>query len=80
MPKKYEGLYCWDLLDREIEKIWSWVDRGKTPHSEWIPANSHQTTREVFGLIDPIPAVANTNEKEAKNLVVAEDDAVVTLY
>jgi hypothetical protein len=51
LPSKYDGLYCGDLLEDEIEKMAKWKHRETPPHPEWVSTRSVQCSGEVFGFI-----------------------------
>ena len=76
MPKKYECVYDGVLLDEEIEKMAAW-NLDDPPHSEWISTKTFQSTKETFGLIDPVSTEVATSEREAEALVEGEADQVV---
>jgi hypothetical protein len=51
LPSKYDGLYCGDLLEDEIEKMAKWKHRETPPHPEWLSTRSVQCSSETFGFL-----------------------------
>ena len=51
LSKKYDGLYCGDLLEDEIEKMSAWRQRDSPPHPEWVSTRSVESTGEAFGFL-----------------------------
>ena len=51
LPSKYDGIYCGDLLEAEIEKMTAWKQRDTPPHPEWMSTRSVECSDEVFGFL-----------------------------
>ena len=48
LPSKYDGLYCSDLLEYEIDKMALWKNRDTPPHPDWL------STRSLFNPLQDI--------------------------
>lgn len=51
LPSKYDGVYCGDLLENEIEKMAAWKQRATPPHPDWVSSRSIQCSGETFGFL-----------------------------
>jgi hypothetical protein len=51
LPEKYDGLYCGDLLEMEIQKMARWKHCVDPPHPDWVSTRTVKCTVETFGFI-----------------------------
>lgn len=83
LPARYEGLYCGDLLETEIDKMAAWRQRDAPPHPDWVSTRSVQCSGESFGFLVGDDGQDRTNEDDdsscdevieaAENLISLED-------
>ena len=77
LPSKYDGVYCGDLLEQEIECMAKWKSRVDPPHPNWLSTRTLECSNERFGFLEAGAARRTASSHDADSESISSSDSII---